>query len=573
MSTGETRDPITTEVIAKYFMGTAEEMAATLIRTSYSPNVKERADCSTAIVDRTGQVIALAHRIPLHLGSMLGTVDKLRQRIGEARMRPGDMFIGNDPYSGGGTHLPDLTLVAPVFVDAEVAAYVVNIAHHADVGGMVPGSESAACQTIFQEGLRLPLVQIMREGEPVQDIVDIILLNSRTPGERLGDLRAQFASAFVGIRGLESVYAKYGKRVVDGAMEDYLAFTEARFRRALLALPAGRYHHREELDPEEPGAPPIPLSLSVTANEEGLLFDFAGCGAQLPSARNVPVAAVRAVVYAVLKTLLDPGVAANSGYFRAVTVSAPEGTVVNPLPGAAVGSRSLTCAVLGDLVAGALGQANPRLALAGCAPHQQLILSGSHPQSGQVFVDYETVAGAYGAQATRDGMDAVRIHASGASNLPVEALEIAYPLRVERYALRDGSGGAGKQRGGLGVQRDYRSLAPGMTVSLSSEGRHKPPRGLAGGEPGQSATVVFSWGDGTEEQLPPVVTDHPWPEGAIVSIRTAGGGGYGQPPERSTDAILRDVQSGLISAEDARRTYHLTEVEPSAAERTAKPGK
>ncbi len=468
---GRSVDPITTEVVARHALATAEEMGAVLIRAAYSPNIKERHDCSTAIFDAAGQVIAQAHHVPIHLGSMIGAIDYIQRRFGSENIRPGDMFVANDPYNGGGTHLPDINIVAPVFREGRAVAFVACIAHHADVGGMVPGSESAACENIFQEGLRLPAVRIMREGEVCHDIVDIILLNSRTPDERLGDLRAQLAANRAGLAGMAALFERYGTDVTEQALADYLDFTERRFAAAIRRLPAGSYDAVDYLSGDD-AAEPARVQVRLEVRDGSMGFDFAGTAPQLKSARNVPHQALLATVYTVAKAILDPDVPANAGYFRTLAVQAPAGSLVGPVAPAAVGTRSASCGVIGDVVANVLSQAIPEKAVAASGPHHLLTWSGIDHRDGRYFVHYETVAGAMGGHAFRDGHDGVRTYASGAANLPIEALEHAFPLRVERYALRDGSDGAGRFLGGRGLVRDYRVLGSEVTVSLSAERQH-----------------------------------------------------------------------------------------------------
>jgi N-methylhydantoinase B len=549
-----TVDPIKAEVVARHLLASSEEMAATLLRTAFSPNIKERADCSTAIFDAQGQVVALAQRVPVHLGSMVGIIETLRSRYRLDEMRPGDMFAANDPYHGGGSHLPDITVLAPVFIGGRIVAYVANIAHHADVGGMVPGSEAAVCQTIFQEGLRIPLVQIMHAGKVNRDLLDLIRLNSRTPQERLGDLQAQFAANHVGIRGVTALFERYGEMDTAAHMAAYVDFTEKRFRAAIDRLPPGTYVDEDALEGDVPGST-VPIRLALTVGNGRLHFDFTGSGRQLNTARNIPYRAVLATIYTVAKSLLDPEVPANAGYYRTITLHVPAGTVVGPVPPAAVGARSLSCGVLGDVIAGCLSQAMPERALARSGPHHLLVLSGTDPRTTRYFVDYETVAGGMGARAHRDGMDAVRVHASGASNLPVEALEHAYPVRLEQYALWDNSAGAGRYRGGLGVIRDYRILGDDIRVSLSSERQHVAAQGACGGLPGTTGQFVVNPGRPDERHLPSAAADVPLPRDSILSIRTPAGGGFGAVEERDAQRIERDLREGRISIQHARRKY------------------
>ena len=555
---GRSVDPIKAEVIARFLLATAEEMGATLTRTAFSPNIKERADCSTAIFDARGEVIALAQRVPIHLGSMVGAVDEILRRYPPAEIVPGDMFVANDPYNGGGTHLPDITIIAPVFMGRRIIAFVANIAHHADVGGMVPGSEAAVCKSIYQEGVRIPPVRIMRAGKVNRDVFELILLNSRTPDERVGDLQAQFAANTVGVRGVLQLFERYGAKKTEAAIAGYLDFTERRFRAAIERLPPGRYAAVDYLDGNAEGEV-CPIRLTLTVSEGRLDFDFAGSGRQLDSARNIPYRALLATVYTVAKSMLDPEVPANAGYYRTMRISAPPGCVVGPVAPAAIGCRSISASVLGDVIARALSQALPDKTLAGSGPHHLYVLSGTDPRTGAYFVDYETLAGGYGARANRDGVDGVRVHASGSSNLPVEALEHAYPFRIERYALWDDSSGAGQYRGGAGVVRDYRVLADDIVVSLSSERQHVAAQGMAGGRAGALGAFILDPGTAGERKLPAAAAEVRLPRGAVLRICTPAGGGYGAPGKRERTAIERDLREERITPDVARDIYRWKE--------------
>jgi N-methylhydantoinase B len=541
-------DSITAEVISRHLLSISEEMSATLIRTSFSPNIKERADCSSAIFDRQGRVIAQAQRVPIHLGSMIGAVDAVKQRYRLDEMRPGDMFVANDPYTGGGSHLPDINIIAPVFWRDEIVAYVANIAHHADVGGMVAGSEAAVCRSIFQEGLRIPPVRILSAGNVNRDILDIILLNSRTPDERNGDLRAQFAANVTGIKSVQALFDRYGE-TTEPTINAYLAFTRKRFEAAIGKINPGTYRAEDFLDGNVEGET-ARIVLALTVGSDRLTLDFTGTAPQLSWARNIPHQALIATIYTVAKSLLDPDVPANAGYFETMNVIAPAGSLVQPVAPAPVGCRSISCGVLGDAIAMALSQAMPERALTGSGPHHLAVFAGPDIRGSGYFVNYETVAGGMGARPYRDGIDAVRVHASGAANLPVEALEHAYPLRLERYALRDGSGGAGKHRGGAGVVRDYRALVDGITVSLSSERQNVPAPGLAGGQSGEVGGFVLNPGTPQERRLGSAEADVALPRGAVLSIQTPGGGGYGPPLARDALSAESDRREGRLGPDD-----------------------
>ena len=547
-------DPITTEVISRHLLNIAQEAGVVLMRSAYSPNIKERHDCSSAIFDVAGRVIAQAHHIPIHLGSMIGAIETLLARHAIDTIRPGDMFLANDPYTGGGSHLPDINIIAPVYHEGELVAFVANIAHHADVGGMVPGSEAAVCESIFQEGLRLPPVRVVNGGEICQDIIDIVLLNSRTPHERLGDLRAQLAANRAAIAGVEGLFARYGKARTEAALVSFVEVTERRFRRAIRALPNGVYRAEEHLSGDTPGTRAT-IRLKLEVKDDSLHFDFAGTDAALRTARNVPRQALLATVYTVAKALLDPDVPANAGYFRTIEVLAPRGSLLDPLPPAAVGCRSISCGVLSDALVTVLSAAMPSAGLCPSGPHHLLTWSGIDPRNGRYFVSYETVAGGLGAFVDRDGFDAVRTLASGSSNLPVEALEHAYPLRVERYALRDESGGHGRFRGGSGIVRDYRVLGEDVRVSLSAERQHEPARGVAGGGDAASGHFITDpHGEGRCEHFSGA-REVPLAAGQVMRVETPGGGGYGAPTARHADALARDLREQRITRAAATEIY------------------
>ena len=546
-------DPITVEVVSRHVLAAAEEMGVVLMRTAFSPNIKERHDCSTAVFDAAGEVVAQAQHVPIHLGSMIGAIRAIRARFDDADMHPGDMFVANDPYNGGGSHLPDLNVIAPVFHAGRIAAFVANIAHHADVGGMVPGSEAAVCESIFQEGLRLPPVRLVRDGVLSRDIADVILLNSRTPEERKGDLNAQIAANRVGQRAIERLIERYGLATYTAALDAYLDYSERRLRAAIGRLAPGTYRAEDLMSGV--GETLVRIACAVTVEPGGLIFDFAGTDRQIPSARNVPTQALAATVYTVMKALLDPDAPANGGAFRAVDIRAPAGCIVNPVPPAPVGARSISCGVVDGVIVSALSAAMPSSRMAPSGPHHLLLVAGTDPRNGRYFVNYETVAGALGARANRDGMDAVRTLSSGSANLPVEALEHAYPLRIERYALRSGSGGAGRHRGGDGLVRDYRILADDVTVSLTGERQSNPARGDAGGGDGAVGAFVLDPGTSAEQKLPAAVKELRLPKGAVLRVATPGGGGFGSARDRDRREIACDIEDGRITAAAARTIY------------------
>ncbi len=548
-------DSILTEVVANHLLSVSEEVGLTMIRAAHSPNVRERRDCSTAIFDAKGQIIAQAPYIPMHLGSMVGLIGEVLKRFPADTLKPGDMYIANDPYNGGGSHLPDITLVSPVIYDGKLVAFVADIAHHADVGGMVPGSESAACTTIYQEGIRLSPVPVrseLGEGDPV---VQLIMLNSRTPEERLGDLQAQMAALHVGVRRLQEVYDRFGAGTVAIATEEFLDYSERRARSLIRQFDEGVYSFEDYLDNDGFSDAPVLLKCTATVRDGEMQLDFSGTDPQMPSGKNIPMVATLSVVYCVVKMLIDPDALANTGTYRTIKIIAPEGCVVNPTPPAAIGARAISCGILGDVVVGALTQALPGKALASSGPHSLSTFAGTDSGRTRPFVDYETVAGGYGARSYRDGIDAVRIHASGAANLPVESLELAYPMQVMRYELVENGGGAGTFRGGMPVRRDTRMLAKDGTISLSADRQAQAANGLEGGLAGEPGSFVLNPGTSDEQVLPTVAVGIPLRPGDIVSVRTPGGGGFGSPLRRDTGKVLEDVLDGRVSIMQAEEVY------------------
>ena len=519
-------DPITTEVIARYIISIAEEMGVVLMRTAFSPNIKERNDCSTAIFDENGEVVAQAEHIAIHLGSMIGAIDAIKQLMDINSIRPGDMYLANDPYNGGGSHLPDLNLIAPVFFEGHIVAFVANIAHHADIGGMVPGSEAAVCETIFQEGLRIPPVRLVQNGELNSDLVSLIVANSRTPEERLGDLNAQFAANLMGIKSLTALIGRYGLPTFKSLLSSYLDYSERRMRTAISKLPNGEYHAEDFLSGgDKSGLAKICCRLEIF--NDCLLFDFDGTANQLNQARNIPNQALLATIYTVVKALLDPEAPANGGAFRVVKIFAPKGCIVQPRMPAPVGARSLSCGILSDVILAALSQATPGKGMASCGPHALLLLSGDDPRNGKYFVNYETVAGGLGALENRHGLDGVRTLTSGSANLPIEALEHAFPFRVENYSIRKGSGGDGNFCGGNGLMRDYRILGENVTVSLTGERQQNPAKGVDGGKAGATGEFFIDPETNQNRKLSSAEKEIPLPKGTMLRVVTPGGGGWG----------------------------------------------
>jgi N-methylhydantoinase B len=522
-------DAITLEVLRHAFSAVAEEMNANLIRSAYSPNIKERRDCSSALFDAEGKMIAQAESIPVHLGAMPYSV-AAALRNAEA-FSPGDIVVLNDPYAGG-AHLPDITFVAPVFCGSRLVAFVANRAHHADVGGKEPGSLSGDTVEIFQEGLRIPPVRLWRRGNVDRDLLDLILLNVRTPAERWGDLRAQRAACRTGVERLSAVVERYGVEPVTHGMEGILEYSERRMRAEIAAMPDGKATFSDVLDDDGVSGGPIPIRVAVTIKGDRIAFDFAGTAEQVSGPVNAVLAVTSSATFYAVRAVTDPGIPPNAGCYRPIEIVAPLGTVVNPRPPApVVGGNLETSQRIVDVILGALGQLIPDRTIAACqGTMNNFAVGGIDPRTGGPYSLYETIAGGFGAGPNRDGADGVHSHMTNTLNTPIEALEIAYPLRVERYELRPHTGGAGTYRGGLGIRRDIRLLGATARVSLLCERRTHRPYGLNGGGAGQRGENVLVRG-GDEIALPGKgsVT---LKRGEFISFRTRGGGGYGPAVER-----------------------------------------
>jgi N-methylhydantoinase B len=522
-------DRVTLEVIGAALLTIAEEMGTALIRSSYSTNIKERQDCSTAIFDARGEVIAQAEHIPMHLGSLLGVVREVLARYPPADLAPDDVFLSNDPYTGGGTHLPDINVISPVFVDGSLFGFVANIAHHADRSG-------ERIRTIWDEGLRITPIRLAEGGRIREDVLELLLANFALPDERRGDFRAQIAANRLGARRVGELVSRYGVATVRAACEASLAYGERKIRAAIAALPDGVYRFADAMDDDGVVPVPIPIRVAITVAGDSIALDFAGSGPQCAGDINVVYFALLATVYYALKAALDPTIPANSGFYRAIAVTAPEGSIVNAQAPAPVAWRTQTCQRIADVVLGALAQVAPeRVPAAGNGANCAMVFTGTDPNSGKPYVYLETLAGGAGASAGGDGMDAVQVHVTNTSNLPVEALEAEYPLLVTEYALVEGSGGPGRHRGGRGLRRTIEILGHEARFLGTTERARLAPWGLCGGGPGGRARLVLNPGGPEERELPAKVWGYPLRAGDRVAIETPGGGGYGPPGERGDE--------------------------------------
>jgi N-methylhydantoinase B len=547
------------EIIAAAFEAATHEMAASLVRTAFSPNIKERADCSTAICDATGRALSLMTNAPAHLGSTLRLVDAIVSRFPVGTLRPGDAFLANDPYIVGVTHLNDCTVAMPVFNGGRLVAFAAAVAHHSDVGGRVAGSESGDNTSIFQEGIRVPPVQIYTGGVRRADMIELFLLNSRMPHYGEGDLMAQMASCARGSARVQELFTKYGYETMLLRIDEMLDATERRIRSRIRSeLKEGTYSAVDWLDEDGVSDTKVKLAVTLTVKDGHLALDLSESSRQLASGKNVPLTHSYATAYFCLKSIVDPFIPTNEGLYRTVSIVAPEGLVVNPVAPAAVSSRNMTSMILAEALTNALGQAAPSRAVAAGGPGQGCISAGTDPVTGRYFINYENLAGGQGARCTADGMDVVMINMTNTSNLPIEAMELEFPLRIERYELVCDSGGAGKFRGGLGVLRDMRLLADNASASLRSARQRFPAPGLAGGKPGGLGAFIRNPGMPNQTRLGLTTSGTPLGNGDLLRIVTPGGGGYGDPSEREPEALKRDLIEGKVSDRAAREFYAVT---------------
>ena len=510
------------EVYRHRFAGVAEEMGVTLQRTGYSPNIKERLDYSCAVFDARGAMVAQAAHIPVHLGAMPASCQAALAAIDT--WEPGDVVALNDPYQGG-NHLPDITTVSPVFADGRLAFFLATRAHHADVGGMSPGSLPLSTE-LYQEGIIIPPVKLVRRGVMNEELLRLILRNVRTPDERRGDLEAQRAAHAVGERRLGALVASHGLAEVTAFAQHLQDYSERMTRAAIESWPDGDFAFEDSLELPDGSAPCI--RIRVTIKGDGVTFDFGGTDPVMEGPLNTVLAVTRSACYYVVRCLMHEDVPVNAGCFAPVTVAAPQGCLVHATPPAAVaGGNVETSQRITDVAFGALAQALPEhVAAAGQGTMNNVTIGGEDLQ-GRRYAYYETLGGGMGAAPTSHGLSGVHVHMSNTLNTPVEALEMLFPFRVHAYELRRDSGGSGRWKGGDGLVREYEMLRS-ATVTMLSERREQQPWGLQGGEAGSSGTNTLINKGGKEERLHSKFTRR-LRAGDRLRIETPGGGGWGKP--------------------------------------------
>ncbi|MCI0546951.1 MAG: hydantoinase B/oxoprolinase family protein [Candidatus Rokubacteria bacterium] len=547
-------DPVLLEVLRNRLDAIADEMELTLLKSAASPIVKEGLDASAALFNVDGETIAQAAAIPIHLGALQCAAERLLRAFPPAGMAEGDAFLLNDPYDGG-THLPDITLAVPVIADGRVVALACTMCHHQDVGGRTPGSVPTDATELYQEGLIIPPTQLYRAGEIDANLFALLKRNVRLPEVFTGDMMAQVAAGRLGALRLRELLARHGTATVLAYIAELMTRAETLTRREIETIPDGTYRFTDWLDNDGVGTEPVKIQVAVRVRGSSMTFDFTGTSPQVRGPFNsVPASTLSAIYYAV-RAIADPSIPNNGGCFRAVDAVLPEGSLVNPCPPAPVSCRTATIKRIADTVMGALVQARPnRLPAANSGTLLVLAFGGVDPATGRPFVASELAAGGMGARPGKDGIDVVETDVSNCMNIPVESVEMGFPLRIRRLGLWPDSGGPGQYRGGLGLEKVFEATTTDVTVSHRGERFASRPWGLHGGEPAPPAHAFILRRDGRREELPSkrMIVLHP---GDQLWEYVAGGGGHGDPLERDADLVLADVLDGKISTETARGAY------------------
>ena len=546
-------DPFALEVLKNRLASIADDMALTVARTARSFIVKEALDYSTALFGANSEFIAQGTCLPLHLGSMPSALAAVLAYFGDD-MAPGDVFALNDPYDGG-THLPDIIAVMPVFKDDALIGYSSCIAHQIDMGGRVPGSMSCDSTEIYQEGLRLPPLRLYKAGVPDETVFRIIERNVRVPETVLGDIRSQIAACRIGERGLIELVDRYGKSGFEQYCHALLDYTERRTRAEIEKLPDGDYSFADYLDSDgiEPGL--ITIQVKITVAGDDMTIDFEGTSGQVRGAINSVHSFTSSAAWACIRSVFDLNIPNNAGYFRPIKILTPERSIVNPSPPAAVAARGLTADRVADAVFGALAQLAPDKVPA-CGPHapDTTVSFGGYHADGKPFVYLEGLVGSWGGGPDRDGMDASTGTIVNYSNTPAEMLEVDQPLMIERYGLVPDTGGPGKYRGGLAVVRHIRFLADEAVLQVRTDRHRNAPYGLNGGAKGSHSRLVLKRAEGADEEFfqPFLATVY---KGDMLEVNLPSGGGFGDPMDREPGDVLRDVMEGKVSIAHAAEAY------------------
>jgi N-methylhydantoinase B len=561
MNRRELSEPILLELLKHAVDAIVDEMAIALVRTAYSNNLKNSMDMSCALCDAQGRLIAQGMTLPLHLGSIPDAMGCITRKFGMS-VRPGDVFILNDPYEGG-THLPDFYIVKPVWLEDALVGWAATIGHQLDVGGMTPGGNGCDATEIFQEGLRIPPMRLYDRGKPVDAVFEIIERNVRVPRQVLGDVRAQLAACAAGEKGLIDLIGRYGAERFGACVDALLNQAERLARNAIRAMPDGRYEFEDWIDDDgiDPGA--IPIRVAITVAGDKLTADFTGTAPQVRGAINSPLPFTKSAVYACVRHLIGGDPPNNEGYFRPIEVIAPTATIVNPVMPASVAARGLTGFRVANALFGALAKIAPDRVFACEMGGDTGISFGGYDAQRRPFVFLEFLFGSWGGRPTKDGIDAAASAVVNFSNNPIEIVESEYPLMIERYGYVPNSGGAGKFRGGLALIRQYRFLAEEGVLQLRTDRRAHVPYGLQGGR-GGTPSMNLLCRDGEPRELPAKcrLTIR---RGDVFQHVLGGAGGWGNPAERDPARVAHDVAEGKLSAEHAISEYGVS-MDPATGE-------
>jgi N-methylhydantoinase B len=546
--------PALVEVIKNALDTIADELAIIVMRTACSSIVRDAIDYSTAICDAQGRTLAQGVTTPLHLGSFYDAMTNLIARQ-QGQIRDGDLYIFNDPYLAAGQHLPDIYIVRPIFVDGVLEGWATTVAHHNDVGGIVPGSNSIGSTEIYQEGLRLPLLKLSEGGADNQAIWDIIAANVRVPDKVIGDIKAQIAACHVGDREFKALFRRYGSALLRACFDHIHDYAERLARSEIREIPDGVYRFSNHIDGIGENPEPILFNVAVTVSGEEVTVDWTGTSPQIPAGINAPVPFTKAAAYAALRSIMGSDIPNAQGFTRPIRVIAPLGSIVNPTSPAACGARGITGFRMMDCLMGALAAAIPeRIAADGSGGSTIPSIGGS--VEGRPFIFVETLMGTWGATAHHDGQDGVAHMGANQSNVPIEMIEAEYPLRVESYGLVPDTGGPGRHRGGLALRREIRVLCDEALLSIRSDKRRFPPFGLFAGKEGSPSMNLINPGSVGERVLP-VLLQQPFRmrRGDLYQHTMASGGGYGPAFERSPADVLRDVVDDRVTPAHARAAY------------------
>ncbi len=568
MSTELRTDPLTLEVIQNALASVADEMALMVMRSAYSPVVRDTMDYSTALCDRHGRVIAQGLTLAVQLGTFPTVMRHVLEEHGDTA-QPGDVFVTNDPYGYGGQHLPDIYVIQPIFVDGALEGWSATMAHHSDVGGLAPGSIAVHAREIYQEGLRMPLLKLHESGRENTTLLAIIAKNTRQPTQVLGDVRAQLAACRAGERGLGEIVRRYGADVTHAYMDELQRLGERLMRAEIAALPDGETRFVDWIDGVGDEPRPLRVEVAVRIDGDELTIDFSGSEPQVDASVNCPVGMIDAACYCAVRGIARREIPNCEGFMRPITVNAPAGTIVNPVLPAACGARGVVGYRAYDAIMGALAQIAPDRVIAAGEGGPTLIAIGGY-ENGRPYLTTEVIVGTWGARADKDGLEGVSNPLANLSNQPVELVEADLPLEVLRYELVPDSGGAGRFRGGLAFLREYRLRGERAVLTIRSDRRVHPPYGLFGGEAGgASANTLVA--DGQERALPGMpMAASDLRRGDVYRHVSAGGGGVGPALERDPVRVLEDVLDGKVTVEAARSRYGVVlGLDPPTVDETA----